>query len=268
MLRQPAGSKSWCSLLCLVPARAGWAGASGTRTSPPTRSSTSPTSPAIGPSGFIVVTLAVTPLRKLLRLPRPDPLPAHDRPVRLLLRHACTSSPTSGWTSSSTCTRSSKDVAKRPFITAGFTAFVLMLPLAVTSTTGWIRRLGGKRWQLLHRLVYLSAIAGVVHYYWLVKSDIRLPLFYGALVALLLGYRAAIALLPRTPVLGLRQSAPPSILRSRRRGPQAASSPPPRNLAPAGIPPRRRTVPPHARVPLRRTIPWCPGRFPAPERNR
>ena len=66
-----------------------------------------------------------------------------------------------------------KDVAKRPFITAGFTAFVLMIPLAVTSTTGWIRRMGGKRWQLLHRLVYFSGIAAVVHYYWLVKSDIR-----------------------------------------------------------------------------------------------
>ena len=83
-----------------------------------------------------------------------------------------------------------KDVAKRPFITAGFTAFVLMVPLALTSTKGWIRRLGGKRWQRLHRLIYVTAIAGVVHYYWLVKSDIRLPVLYGALVAVLLLYRA------------------------------------------------------------------------------
>ena len=67
-----------------------------------------------------------------------------------------------------------------------------MIPLAVTSTAGWIRRMGGKRWQLLHRLVYLSGIAGVVHYYWLVKSDIRLPALYGALVGGLLVYRAAV----------------------------------------------------------------------------
>lgn len=84
-----------------------------------------------------------------------------------------------------------KDIAKRPFITAGFTAFVLMLPLAVTSTRGWIRRLGGKRWQFLHRLVYLSGIAAVVHYYWLVKSDIRQPLLYGSIVGVLLLYRVA-----------------------------------------------------------------------------
>jgi len=64
-----------------------------------------------------------------------------------------------------------------------------MVPLAVTSTAGWIRRLGGQRWQLLHRLVYFSGLAGVVHYLWLVKSDIRLPGFYGALLFLLLGYR-------------------------------------------------------------------------------
>ena len=82
-----------------------------------------------------------------------------------------------------------KDVAKRPFITAGFTALVLMVPLAFTSTAGWIRRLGGKRWQRLHRLIYASAIAGVVHYWWQVKSDIRMPLLYGTVVAVLLGYR-------------------------------------------------------------------------------
>ena len=87
-----------------------------------------------------------------------------------------------------------KDVAKRTFITAGFTAFVVLIPLAVTSTAGWIRRLGGRRWQMLHRLVYLSAVAAVVHYYWLVKSDVRLPLLYGTLVALLLGYRAGVKL--------------------------------------------------------------------------
>jgi methionine sulfoxide reductase heme-binding subunit len=81
------------------------------------------------------------------------------------------------------------DVAMRPFITVGFTAFVLMIPLALTSTTGWIRRLGGKRWAALHRLVYVTAIAGVVHYWWLVKSDVRRPMIYGAIVAVLLGAR-------------------------------------------------------------------------------
>jgi methionine sulfoxide reductase heme-binding subunit len=84
------------------------------------------------------------------------------------------------------------DVAKRRFITVGFTGFVLLIPLALTSTTGWIRRLGGKRWQALHRLIYLSAIAGVIHYWWLVKADIRLPLEYGVILAVLLGYRIAV----------------------------------------------------------------------------
>src|SRR5258708_12417035 len=79
-----------------------------------------------------------------------------------------------------------KDVAKRPFSTVGFAAFVSLIPLAITSTAGWIRRLGGKRWQMLHRLIYFAAVCGVIHYYWLVKSDVRKPLFYGTLVALLL----------------------------------------------------------------------------------
>jgi methionine sulfoxide reductase heme-binding subunit len=82
-----------------------------------------------------------------------------------------------------------KDIVKRPFITAGFLAFALLIPLAITSTKGWIGRLGGARWQTLHRLVYLSAMAGVVHYYWLVKADVRLPLAYGSVVGMLLLYR-------------------------------------------------------------------------------
>src|ERR1700680_3259698 len=89
------------------------------------------------------------------------------------------------------------DVAKRRFITVGFAGFVLLIPLAITSTTGWIRRLGGKRWQALHRLVYFSAIAGVIHYWWLVKADIRDPLKYGAILAVLLGYRIAVWAGPR-----------------------------------------------------------------------
>jgi sulfoxide reductase heme-binding subunit YedZ len=88
------------------------------------------------------------------------------------------------------------DVAKRKFITVGFTAFVLLIPLALTSTAGWIRRLGGKRWQALHRLIYVSAIAGVIHYLWLVKADIRKPLMYGAVLAVLLSYRIVVWIKP------------------------------------------------------------------------
>ena len=81
------------------------------------------------------------------------------------------------------------DISKRRFITAGMTAWFLMLPLALTSTKGWIRRIGGKRWQMLHRLIYFSAAAGVVHFIWLVKADLRRPLTYGAFLAVLLAYR-------------------------------------------------------------------------------
>jgi methionine sulfoxide reductase heme-binding subunit len=81
-----------------------------------------------------------------------------------------------------------KDVYKRPFITAGFTAFMLMVPLALTSTQGWIRRLG-KRWQLLHRLIYFSAAAGVTHFIWLVKKDLREPLIYATVFGVLMAIR-------------------------------------------------------------------------------
>lgn len=86
-----------------------------------------------------------------------------------------------------------EDIGKRPFITIGFTGFVLMIPLAVTSTAGWIRRLGGRRWNLLHRLVYVSAICGVVHYWWLVKADTSRPARYAVIVAVLLAARALFA---------------------------------------------------------------------------
>ena len=82
-----------------------------------------------------------------------------------------------------------KDIAKRRFITAGMTAFALMIPLALTSTQLAIRKLGGKRWQALHRLIYFSAAAGVIHYIWLVKADLRKPLEYAAMLGVLMGYR-------------------------------------------------------------------------------
>jgi len=88
------------------------------------------------------------------------------------------------------------DVLKRKYITVGFAGFVLLVPLAVTSTAGWIRRLGGKRWRALHRLIYFAAIAGVIHYLWLVKADIRKPLEYAAILAVLLAYRIIMWLRP------------------------------------------------------------------------
>lgn len=137
---------------------------------------------------FIVFTLAITPLRKVLQVPD---LIRYRRMLGLFAffyvsLHFLTYL---GPDQSFDLAAMWKDVAKRPFITVGFLGFVLLIPLALTSTAGWIRRLGGKRWRLLHRLVYFAAIAGVVHYYWLVKSDVRLPLFYGALVAVLLFWR-------------------------------------------------------------------------------
>src|SRR5437868_5460403 len=83
------------------------------------------------------------------------------------------------------------DVAKRPFITAGFVAFMSMVPLAVTSTAWSIRKMGGKNWNQLHRLIYLSGIAAVVHFWWKVKADHRRPATYGAVLAALLLYRVA-----------------------------------------------------------------------------
>jgi methionine sulfoxide reductase heme-binding subunit len=80
------------------------------------------------------------------------------------------------------------DVAKRRFITAGMLAFLLMVPLAITSTRGWIRRLG-RRWQVLHRLVYFSALAAALHFIWKVKVVIGEPVYYAAVLALLLGFR-------------------------------------------------------------------------------
>jgi len=82
-----------------------------------------------------------------------------------------------------------KDIYKRPFITVGFAALLLMLPLAVTSTKGWIRRLGGEGWNRLHKATYAVAVLGVVHYWWLVKRDITWPAIYAAILAVLLGYR-------------------------------------------------------------------------------
>lgn len=91
------------------------------------------------------------------------------------------------------------DVVGRPFILAGMLAFLLMVPLAITSTNKMVKRLGGKRWAKLHRLIYLSIIAGVVHFWMLVKSDIRLPLTFAFIVLFLLGYRLLTKYVPAQP---------------------------------------------------------------------
>ena len=145
---------------------------------------------------LLLVTLSVTPLRKLLGVPA---LIKFRRMLGLFaFFYACLHFTTYIWLDKFfNFHEMLVDVAKRKFITVGFTAFVLLIPLALTSTKGWIRRLGGKRWQALHRLIYVSAIAGVIHYLWLVKADIRKPLEYGAVLALLLGYRVVLRIRPR-----------------------------------------------------------------------
>jgi sulfoxide reductase heme-binding subunit YedZ len=156
---------------------------------------------------FIVITLALTPLRWVTGF---NPLVLFRRMMGLfaffygtlhfmtyfILDHSLVFSGV--W----------DDVVKRPYITAGFTAFVLMIPLALTSTQGWIRRLGGRRWNLLHRLIYVTAIGAVLHYFWKVKLDATYPIYYAMLVGVLLaarvwqrlGRRAAVASPRAVPV--------------------------------------------------------------------
>jgi sulfoxide reductase heme-binding subunit YedZ len=145
---------------------------------------------------FLILTLTITPARKLLGQPA---LIKYRRMLGLFAFFYGTLHLTTYlWLDKFfAVSEILADIAKRRFITIGMLGFFLMIPLAITSTTGWIRRLGGKRWQLLHRLIYVSAVAGVIHYYWLVKSDVRLPLMYGAIVGLLLLYRLVVAVRKR-----------------------------------------------------------------------
>jgi sulfoxide reductase heme-binding subunit YedZ len=155
---------------------------------------------------FLIITLAITPLRKILHLPQ---LIRFRRMLGLFaFFYGCLHFTTYIWLDKFfDVAEMWKDVQKRRFITVGFTGFVLMIPLAITSTAGWIRRMGGRRWQLLHRAIYLSATAGVIHYYWLVKSDVRKPLQYAALVGILLAWRLGVWL------YGKRRSAPAGVRR-------------------------------------------------------
>jgi sulfoxide reductase heme-binding subunit YedZ len=153
---------------------------------------------------FLCITLAVTPLRRLsgwnwlLKLRREFGLFAFF--------YACLHFMTFLWFDHFfDVAEMWKDVLKRPFITVGFTAFVLLIPLAVTSTNGMIRRLGGQRWQWLHRLIYLIAPLGILHFWWMKagKNDFREPIIFGAIVALLLGLRLYWRLVkpaPRAPL--------------------------------------------------------------------
>jgi methionine sulfoxide reductase heme-binding subunit len=156
---------------------------------------------------FLIFTLCITPLRKLLKLP--DLIRFRRMLGLFAFFYVCLHFLTYlGPDQSFDLGGMWKDVAKRPYITVGFTAFVLLIPLAITSTAGWIRRLGGKRWQMLHRLIYFAAVCGVIHYYWLVKSDVRKPLFYGTLVAILLLWRLGDWFFKRRSQAPVRVAAP------------------------------------------------------------
>jgi methionine sulfoxide reductase heme-binding subunit len=143
---------------------------------------------------FLLITLSITPLRKLLNLPE---LIRFRRMLGLFaFFYVCLHFLTYiGPDQSFSLAAMWKDVEKRRYITVGFLGFVLLIPLAITSTKGWIRRLGGRRWQILHRSIYVAATCGVIHYYWLVKSDVREPLMYAAILAVLLLWRLATRLL-------------------------------------------------------------------------
>jgi sulfoxide reductase heme-binding subunit YedZ len=154
---------------------------------------------------FLVITLAITPLRKLLHLSQ---LIRFRRMMGLFaFFYVCLHFTTWFWLDRFfDWSGILDDIGKRPYITVGFTAFVLLIPLAVTSTAGWIRRLGGKRWQALHRLIYVAAILGVIHFWWLVKSDIHKPREYALMVGVLLFWRIVSWLLKRRQTPAPRKS--------------------------------------------------------------
>jgi len=177
-------------LACLVPlGRLGWKGYAGMLGANPIEVITHSTGDWT--MILLLTTLSITPLRKLtgqyslIRLRRMIGL--------LAFFYACLHFTTYIWLDKFFDWHAMlADIGKRRFITVGFLGFVLLIPLAVTSTAGWIRRLGGSRWQRLHQLIYVTALAGVIHYIWLVKADLRKPLQYAAVLAVLLGYRLVV----------------------------------------------------------------------------
>ena len=136
---------------------------------------------------FLLVTLLMTPLRNILH--QAWPLQLRRMLGLYSFFYACLHLLTYLWFDQFFDWQEiTKDILKRPFITAGITAWLLLLPLALTSTNGMMRRLG-RNWKRLHRSIYLIAILGVLHFIWLVKADLREPLIYAAILTLLLGYR-------------------------------------------------------------------------------
>jgi sulfoxide reductase heme-binding subunit YedZ len=137
---------------------------------------------------FLMITLAVTPLRLLLRQPQ---LIRFRRMFGLFAFFYAMLHFTAWFCIDKffDFQEMGKDILKRPFITIGMAGLLMLAPLAITSTNGWVRRLGYRRWQKLHRLIYAIALCGVIHYYWLVKSDVRLPLLYGAIWTALMAAR-------------------------------------------------------------------------------
>ena len=144
---------------------------------------------------FLSLTVAVTPLRKIFGI---NALVKYRRMLGLFaFFYGALHLLTYVWFDRLFNLKSvGQDVVRRPFILVGMTAFFLMVPLAITSTNKMVKRLGGKRWARLHRLVYVAAVAGVVHFWMLVKSDTRLPLTFGFVVLFLLGYRLLAKYLP------------------------------------------------------------------------
>lgn len=140
---------------------------------------------------FLVITLSITPLRKLTRW---SPLQRFRRMVGLFaFLYVCLHFSTYIYLDKFFDWQEMlKDIGKRPFITVGFTALILLTPLAMTSFDSVMRWMGGKRWRVLHRIVYVCAILGVIHYLWLVKADKQRPVIYGIIVILLLGYRVLV----------------------------------------------------------------------------
>lgn len=183
-------TKACVFLLCLVPlGNLIWRGLLGDVTANPIEFFTHATGDWT--LRFLIITLAVTPLRRSLRLPD---LIRFRRMVGLFaFFYGCLHfTMWFGVDKFFNLHDMFDDILKRRFITAGLLGFLLMIPLAVTSTAGWIRKLGGRRWQMLHRAIYISAIAGVIHYYWLVKSDVHKPLEYAYVLGILLVWRVAV----------------------------------------------------------------------------
>lgn len=200
-----------------------WAGLTGNLSPNPLSDITNET--GIWSLRFLCITLAITPLRKgtgwhvLIRFRRMAGLFAffygatHFLIYVIADRFAGLDFPDGivAWSTARNLVVSvAEDIYKRPFITIGFLTLVMLLPLALTSTAGMIRRLGGKRWQALHRLTYVAVITAVIHYWWLVKADVTSPRYYALIAAFLLGMRlwwAKARLLSPVPARATRQAS-------------------------------------------------------------